>query len=199
MRVAKSLVVLFFIVGCSDSKQPLTGQTEWQKAQNAIFKDATRSPLTKTDLEQFEGLDFFPFDSAYNVKAVLERTPNSEWFKMKTTTEDVTEERVYGILKFHLKGQPYKLNVYQSKEPVEGFQDYLFLPFLDNTNGESTYGGGRYIDLEIPERDNIQIDFNKAYNPYCAYNEKYSCPIVPRVNYLDIKVEAGLKKYAGVK
>jgi uncharacterized protein (DUF1684 family) len=71
----------------------------------------------------------------------------------------------------------------------------LFLPFLDNTNGDTTYGGGRYIDLRIPEGDTIEIDFNKAYNPYCAYNSRYSCPIVPRENYLDTNIEAGVKKF----
>ena len=77
----------------------------------------------------------------------------------------------------------------------EGYEDYLFLPFLDNTNGEESYGGGRYVEARIPEGDTIIIDFNKAYNPYCAYNEKYSCPIVPRQNYLPIEVKAGVKAF----
>ena len=71
----------------------------------------------------------------------------------------------------------------------------MFLPFLDNTNGEETYGGGRYIDLQFPEGGELVIDFNKAYNPLCAYNEKYSCPIVPLENYLELKVEAGVKAF----
>jgi uncharacterized protein (DUF1684 family) len=98
---------------------------------------------------------------------------------------------------FNLKGNAYRLNVYQNQDLMkkEGFEDYLFLPFLDDTNGEESYGGGRYIDLGIPEGDEVVIDFNKAYNPYCAYNEKYSCPIVPRENYLDLKVEAGVKAF----
>ena len=96
-----------------------------------------------------------------------------------------------------MKSKSKNLNVYQSEESLttEGYQDYLFLPFLDDTNGESTYGGGRYIDLRIPEGNLIIIDFNKAYNPLCAYNEKYSCPIVPRLNYLSTEVKAGLMNY----
>ena len=78
----------------------------------------------------------------------------------------------------------------------EGFEDHLFLPFLDNTNGTTSYGAGRYIDLTIPEGDTIEIDFNTAYNPYCAYNEKYSCPIVPGENYIDADIEAGVKVFA---
>jgi hypothetical protein len=164
---------------------------------NANFKDATKSPLKAGDRKQFSGLDFFKFDSTFIVKAELKRTPNSEWFKMQSTTGDTTNERVYGVLSFVLKGQSFTLNVYQGKAMMtrEGFEDYLFLPFTDHTNGESTYGGGRYIDLRIPEGDGIEIDFNTAYNPYCAYNEKYSCPIVPRVNTIDIAVRAGLKKF----
>ena len=77
----------------------------------------------------------------------------------------------------------------------EGYEDYLFLPFTDKTNGEETYAGGRYIDLSIPEGDSITIDFNKAYNPYCAYNKKFSCPLVPSVNALDTKVLAGVKDF----
>ena len=73
--------------------------------------------------------------------------------------------------------------------------NYLFLPFLDGTNGEGSYAGGRYIDLRIPEGDRMEIDFNSAYNPYCDYNEKYSCPIVPRANYLPIQIVAGVKAY----
>ena len=89
------------------------------------------------------------------------------------------------------------MNIYQGEENMqtEGLEDYLFMPFLDDTNGTTSYAGGRYIDLRIPEGDSIIIDFNTAYNPYCAYNEKFSCPIVPRGNYLPIEIKAGLKAY----
>jgi uncharacterized protein (DUF1684 family) len=104
---------------------------------------------------------------------------------------------VYGILTFELKGTTFKLNVYQGKDNLEDpdYVDYLFLPFLDLTNGETSYGGGRYIDLRIPDRDSLQIDFNKSYNPLCVYNKKYSCPIVPRDNFLEIEIKAGMKDY----
>lgn len=196
----KNFFLIFLLVctvACAQDKQALSGETEWQKEMNADFKDASKSPLKKKDLKKFKGLDFFKFDSTFVVKAVLKRTPETKWFKMKTTTSRESEERVFGILKFELKGQSFQLNVYQGKElmTTEGYEDYLFLPFLDDTNGDTTYGGGRYIDLRIPEENEIEIDFNKAYNPYCAYNEKYSCPIVPRENYLPLKVEAGVKVF----
>ncbi|WP_437130091.1 DUF1684 domain-containing protein [Winogradskyella marincola] len=196
----KNFFLIFLLVctvACAQDKQALSGETEWQKEMNADFKDASKSPLKKKDLKKFKGLDFFKFDSTFVVKAVLKRTPETKWFKMKTTTSRESEERVFGILTFELKGQSFQLNVYQGKElmTTEGYEDYLFLPFLDDTNGDTTYGGGRYIDLRIPEENEIEIDFNKAYNPYCAYNEKYSCPIVPRENYLPLKVEAGVKAF----
>lgn len=196
----KKLLVIFTLalcLGCEQDKTTTKGDTEWQKEMNSDFKDASKSPLKAKDLKTFEGLDFFMFDSIYVVKAVLKTTPDSEWFKMKTTTSRESEERVFGILSFELKGQKFQLNVYQGKDLMtsEGYEDYLFLPFLDDTNGDATYGGGRYIDLRIPEGDEIEIDFNKAYNPYCAYNEKYSCPIVPRINYLSTEVEAGVKAF----
>ena len=197
----KHIVIIFTVLvtflSCAQKKRPINGETEFQRELNAEYKDASSSPLKDKDRKHFKGLEFFKLDSAYVVKAKLERTPNSKWFKMKTTTERVSNERVYGVLSFEIKGKPYKLNVYQGQDLMqeEGYEDYLFLPFLDETNGLESYGGGRYIDLRIPESDTIKIDFNKAYNPYCAYNDKYSCPIVPRENYLKTRIEAGVKSF----
>ena len=191
------LLIVLVLIGCEPKKQPILGDTEWQRQQNADFKDASKSPLTNKDRKSFRSLDFFPFDSTYIVSAKLKVTPDMPFFKMKTTTDRLSEERVYGIVSFILNGKSYQLNVYQGKENLEDpeYVDYLFLPFLDDTNGGTSYGGGRYIDLRIPESDRISIDFNKAYNPLCVYNVKYSCPIVPRANYLDSDVKAGMKNY----
>ncbi|MFI1770763.1 DUF1684 domain-containing protein [Thalassobellus citreus] len=196
----KHLLILLFLVtelSCAQDKKPIKGETEFQKELNAEYKDVTTSPLKEKDRKVFEGLEFFKFDSTYVVKAKLERTPNSKWFSMKTTTSRVSKERVYGILYFELKGEQFQLNIYQGEDLMEkeGYEDYLFLPFIDETNGVESYGGGRYIDARIPEGDTLVIDFNKAYNPYCAYNDKYSCPIVPRVNYIKTRVEAGVKSF----
>jgi uncharacterized protein (DUF1684 family) len=184
-------------MGCAQKKKAITGETEFQKELNAEFKDASKSPLKNKDRKKFESLDFFKVDPGFVVKAALRRTPNSEWFNMKTTTNRLSKERVFGVLNFELKGKSFELNVYQGEELMqkEGFVDYLFLPFLDDTNGEESYGGGRYIDLKIPDGNAIEIDFNAAYNPYCAYNIKFSCPIVPRVNYLNLEVKAGVKAF----
>ncbi|MBU2927362.1 DUF1684 domain-containing protein [Winogradskyella psychrotolerans] len=196
----KNLVLFLLVIvsfGCTERKKMIGDETPFQRKMNDEFKDASRSPLKAKDLKNFEGLEFFPYDSTFVVTATLKRTPNSEWFHMKTNTERLSKERVLGVLTFELKGKSYQLNAYQGEElmETEGYKDYLFLPFLDHTNGTSTYGGGRYIDLQIPKGNTIEIDFNSAYNPMCAYNEKYSCPIVPSVNYLDLEIEAGVKAF----
>lgn len=197
MRKVLFIISLVLFYNCEEKKKPLQGLSVWQIEMNSTFKDASISPLTDKDRKYFEGLDFFELDSSYVVKAHLKETPDSEFFNMRTTTSRVSQERVYGILSFEMNDKIFQLNVYQGKEALEtkGREDYLFLPFLDNTNGDLTYGGGRYIDLRIPEGDSITIDFNKSYSPLCAYNEKYSCPIVPRINYLDTEVKAGVKIY----
>lgn len=197
MKYVIIVFLCFAAFSCGQKKQAVLGETEFQKKLNTEFKDASRSPLKSKDLKVFNGLDFFKLDSSFVVKALLERTPDTEWFLMKTTTDRLSQERIFGVLSFELEGKAFKLNVYQGKDlmQTDGYMDYLFLPFMDNTNGTSTYSGGRYMDLRIPEGDSITLDFNTAYNPYCAYNEKYSCPIVPRENYLDLEIEAGVKTF----
>lgn len=196
----KNLVYLLLIVlvsGCTQEKRALLGETEFQRKMNANFKDATKSPLKDKDRKHFKGLDFFTFDSTFVVTATLTRTPEEKPFKMKTTTDRLPEYVKYGVVEFQIEGKIHQLNVYQDLGLLKmvGQEDYLFLPFLDNTNGDTSYGGGRYVECRIPEGNVIIIDFNTAYNPYCVYNEKYSCPIVPRENYLPIEVKAGVKAF----
>lgn len=169
----------------------------FQKKMNKEFSDPASSPLKKKDLAVFKTLDYFPIDTSYSVKAKFTRTPDEKPFFMPTTTERMSQEVLYGVVSFQIHGKEFKLNVYQNLQlrETEEFRDYLFLPFSDLTNGEQTYGGGRYIDLRIPEGDSIEINFNMAYNPYCAYNAKYSCPIVPKENNLDYAIKAGVKKF----
>jgi len=193
MKRLKTLLIFLLIVSCSQEKKQILGETEYQKELNAFFKDASTSPLKDKDRKDFEGLEFFKFDSTYIVQSILKRTPDAQPFEMKTSTSRLPVYKVYGELDFKLKGQQFNLNIYQNVESED--KDYLFLPFLDDTNGVTSYSGSRYIEISIPEGNTIQIDFNEAFNPYCAYNDKYSCPIVPRANYLPIKVKAGVKVY----
>ena len=123
--------------------------------------------------------------------------PDPEPFEMETTTARRPIYVKYGEAHFSIDDTEYSLEIYQSEKAkqMEEFKEYLFLPFKDLTNGEGSYGGGRFIDLKIPEGETIIIDFNKSYNPYCAYNHKYSCPVPPYANHLNISVPAGVKGY----
>lgn len=168
---------------------------DFQQKLNEEFADEN-GPLKEKERKKFKGLPFYEIDTAFAVEARLEPTPEDSVFQMKTTTERMPEYRRYGILHFELQGQKFQLNVYQNIKLSEkpGYEDYLFLPFKDLTSGNDTYGGGRYINLRIPAEGNmLTIDFNQCYNPYCAYNSKYSCPIVPPENFLEIEVLAGVK------
>ena len=170
---------------------------EFQRELNNQFKNPETSPLPDKYRKNFEGLDFFGPDTTYIVTAKFSRTPDAIPFLMPTTTDRKSKEVVYGIAEFSLNGKDHKLEIYKNQDSLgeEGYEDDLFLPFTDLTNGEETYAGGRYIDLRIPNTNELTIDFNRAYNPYCVYNKKYSCPLVPSVNSLDIKIMAGVKDF----
>jgi len=158
-------------------------------SQHAVVKGEDRSRLS-----------FYPVNPAYKVEAVVALQPNSPWFKMDASGPIKQLYRVYGIAKFKLNGEEVQLNIYQNQGLMqsEKYAEHLFLPFSDATAGLETYEGGRYIDLSLSDlaTGKVIIDFNKAYNPYCAYVAgRYSCPIPPPENRLNIAIEAGEKKY----
>ena len=192
------LIVIIFSFSCREEKRYQdVNLTEYQRQVNNYFKDASVSPLKPKDLKNFQGLYFFEFDSIYVVKAKIEETKESLPFKMKTTTDIPADVRKYADLFFQKSDKEFELSVYENLEyeGVEGYENYLFLPFLDETNENETYGGGRYLDLFLNGTDSIIIDFNKAYNPKCVYDENFSCPIVPRKNFLNTRIEAGVKNF----
>ena len=143
--------------------------------------------------------DFYPADESFVVHASFTRYTAKELATMKTFIGTEQEYIKYGILQFKLKGQLHELVLYQSVREIKmpGYENYLFLPFTDSTNARSTYGGGRYIDVFSTEiqKDKLLIDFNKAYNPYCAYTSGFQCPIPPKENDLPIAVTAGEKNF----
>lgn len=198
------LAVVFLFFNCSPKKVSYEDEIKlFQYKLNTEFADAEKSPLTAEDLKTFKTLDFFETDKNYKVEAEFELTPNTPVFEMQTNTDRLPLYRKYGIARFTLNGEKFELNIYQSLDLMSNpeFEDYLFLPFNDTTNGKSSYGGGRYLDLEFPPKESktIVIDFNKAYNPYCAYNTKYSCPIPPSENNLPIDIPVGVKAYKKIK
>ena len=193
----KNIILFLFCFTSTYAQKDVAAAEKFQSELNKSYADSLKSPLMKDDLKQFKGLDFYPIDEKYIVEAIFIRTKKEKSFKMKTTTSRTPIYKKYGELHFSIDGKELKLNVYQNvdlkKKP--GYDDYLFLPFSDLTCGKDSYIGGRYIDMRIPNSEKVIVDFNQAYNPYCAYNYEYSCPIVPLENDLDIEILSGVKKF----
>jgi uncharacterized protein (DUF1684 family) len=197
----KRILILVFLsqlsFGFAQIKFDVKSVEKFQKEINTEYADAKTSPLMTDDLATFNTLDFYPINEKLFVTASFVRTEKEKPFGMKTSTERTPTYVKYGEVHFTIDGQSLKLNVYRNIElsKKKEFKNYLFLPFSDLSSGKESYIGGKYIDLRIPEGNRIAIDFNTSYNPYCAYNHKYSCPIVPLENDLNIEIRAGVKKY----
>jgi uncharacterized protein (DUF1684 family) len=197
----KTLLLFAFLVQLNFSfgqeKFDVSAVAKFQTELNEEYADAKKSPLTAEDLAVFKTLDFYPASKTFFVVAKLIRTQKEKPFEMETSTDRKPLYIKYGELSFTIDGRDFKLNVYKNIElsKKKEYKDYLFLPFSDLTSGKESYIGGKYIDLRIPKGDTIVVDFNTSYNPYCAYNHKYSCPKVPLENDLDIEIKAGVKKF----
>lgn len=143
---------------------------------------------------------FFPPDEKYHVPVSVERIYEAPWFKMETSGKVKKIYRTYAILTFTINDTVCRLHVYQSQQPmgIKEYAGHLFIPFTDQTSGEETYENGRYIDLTIADLENgaYLLDFNKAYNPYCAYiSNIYNCPLPPEENSLPVAIRAGEMKF----
>ena len=145
---------------------------------------------------------FYAPDETFRVTAKFEKINNSPWFKMDASGPIKKNYRIYGKAVFSIHDTTVVLQIYQSQELMDDpeYRELLFIPFTDATSGTETYTGGRYIDLYTSDIKNHQlvIDFNKAYNPYCAYaSGKYNCPVPPKENNLVVAITAGEKKFEG--
>ncbi len=192
-----AIFFLCFFLASAQNQWTEASALEFQKTMNKEFSTKDESPLTDEDFKDFKQLDFYTINSKFAVEATFVKSKNEKSFKMKTTGTRTPEYIKYGELHFEIDGKKMSLNLYQNIElnKKEGYEDYLFLPFSDLSCGKESYIGGRYIDMRFPKSTMVLIDFNKAYNPYCAYNYKYSCPIVPLENDLDVAILAGVKKF----
>lgn len=144
-------------------------------------------------------LRFFPIDASYRVVCHLEPATDHSWLTMPTSGGERKIYRRYGRLDFTLHGKSLHLTIYQSQSlmQTEQYRDYLFVPFTDLSSGNTSYAGGRYLDYTLQDIHNglLVLDFNKAYNPYCAYTTGYNCPIPPAENALPVAIDAGEKAY----
>ena len=196
-NVITFLILLLVNFGFSQNKFDQAAAEKFQKTINSEYADPKISPLMEEDLKTFKSLDFYPVNGKYFVNAKFEKAQNEKVFEMKTTGTRTPKYIKYGTLYFIIDGVALKLNVYRNIElsKTKEYKDHLFLPFSDLTSGKESYIGGRYIDLKIPKGNTIAVDFNQAYNPYCAYNHKYSCPLVPLENDLNVEIKAGVKTF----
>lgn len=190
--------VLLLACGCAEG-EPAYEQTllAARAEKDRAFKESAESPLTAEDRGAFTALRYFPPDPIYRVGALLRVAPPDEAtaVTMPTSTGKQRELRRVGRLEFNLKGRPLSLTAFA--EAGAAGAPRLFVPFGDLTNGTETYPAGRYLDLDPTPTGLYEIDFNKAYNPFCAYNETYDCPYPPKENRLQVPVRAGERLFGG--
>jgi uncharacterized protein (DUF1684 family) len=197
MKIVLSTLFVVLVAAFASHAQTFTDETnQYRKKYKEEFLHSENSPLKEADIPF---LQFYAPDSTFRVEAKFEKS-KSKSFEMPTYSGINKTYVKYGTLKFKLNGKRQTLTVYRnlSLQALAKYKDYLFIPFKDKTNGTDTYGGGRYLDLRTSDlKDNTCIlDFNKAYNPYCAYSTGYNCPIPPASNHLAIAVSAGEKNFA---
>ena len=166
---------------------------EWRKERDTFFKTHQRSPLSSREKRNFKGLKYFPFDPQYIFSGQIERfifhINNPKYYVTFLTNKGTNKRYIrYGTFHFTLNGKEYSIEIYKSI-----LSDNLFIPFKDKTNGKESYDGGRYIDAEILQGYQMVLDFNMAYQPLCAYNDRFICVLPPRKNTLDVEIRAGEK------
>jgi uncharacterized protein len=162
--------------------------TALRAAKDEYMRDDPGSPLGKQEPGSFGGLKYYPYDPTLALELPLDRDVPSEPVQMGTSTGDSREYRRVGKIHFRVQGAPAEVTLY-------GEPDNLFLPIRDATSGHATYGAGRYLEPEMTGDDTVFVDFNLLYNPYCAYNEQFSCPLPPVENWLQVPIEAGEQNY----
>jgi len=197
----KLITLLFLLIGLNTFAQSYAEQiAKHRESYKQDFIKESRSPLKTEDLKN---LHFYDADSNYKVEAKVEILENEKVFKMPTYDGTSKEFYRYAKISFLINHKPLQMTLYKSIALASNpsYKDLLFLPFTDETNNKESYGGGRYIDLNSSDiKDGkIEVDFNKAYNPYCAYSEGYRCPVPPEENDLPLEIKAGEKLYTGEK
>lgn len=188
------LLLTLLFTSCSQLKQPkldaytMSVEKHRTKLHKKVLKE--EHPFNKEQKSKFIGFDYFSANESFKVDAEVKFRKEAEAITMVTSNGKKRQYMDIANLHFELQGEACVLHLYQS---VDG--DHYFLPFTDETNGSSTYGGGRYLDIENESMKNnrLELDFNLCYNPYCAFVEGYSCPIPPSDNHLNVKLEAGVK------
>lgn len=203
IRTWCAAAVLTSLAACTSGPQPIDDTSHdreilaWRTAKDAMFKSSSESPLLPEDRATFTGLSYWPVNALYRMPARLEVDRSKTLvIELATSSTELRRMQRVGTLRFTFAGQPLGLTAFAD----EGVREItrLFVPFGDLTSGTETYQGGRYLDLDRTPTGLYDLDFNRAYHPYCVYNINYVCPVPPRENRLEIAVRAG-EKYAAPK
>lgn len=194
MKLPATLFLFACLAACTGNDAAYTQRILQIRANKTYaFLDPATTPLPASKLATFKGLPYFEPDRHYLVKAHFTPTTNAKTFGMAHTLNRNYSYSEAGRLEFELDGKELNLTAFL-REGIQGDTVELFIPFTDATNGTDTYGGGRYLDIKAGRtQPEIEVDFNLAYNPYCAYNLDFSCPIPPKENDLEVAIRAGEK------
>jgi uncharacterized protein len=166
----------------------MTSLNEFRKMKDDFFAQDGQSPLTPGQKKVFKGLRYFPPNPDLNLEVTVEEFPEKQQIEIQTSTGDVQVYERYGKFRFEVEGIPVELTIYYN-------ENGYFLPFVDSFASKETYPAGRYLEPESLGKNRFRVDFNLAYNPYCAYNDYWSCPLTPFENRLKIPIRAGEKLF----
>ena len=193
-RPALALLACVALAGCGpepaerlDRAELRAGWERWVGSRDSLFQSAD-SPLLPPARTSFDGLPYFPYDSTLAVAAALVPTLSRDTVRFPTTTGELRPMITAGHLAFEAGGVARRLEAF---ETLDGGPPRLFVPFRDATSGRETYGGGRYLDLDLEPTGRYALDLNRAYHPYCVYDASFSCPLPPPENRLELPVTAG--------
>jgi hypothetical protein len=188
-----------FVQGCSQGRTTASRPEDpvllARRERDVAFKSGSQSPIPAQERAHFNGLAYFPVNPDFRFRVKLNRYPAPERIRLATNTGEMRDGLRYGYFEFVVEGKACRLQAYRLDETASSGQPYLFIPFRDATTGKETYAAGRYIDLPENTSGIYDLDFNRAYNPLCAYGEGYSCPVPPDENWLTVPIRAGEKSY----
>ncbi len=193
--------LILALAGCSppgsssaDNSSCVSDLAAYRSSVDAAFA-ADEYPLSDAQKVDFDGLVYYPPNAEYCISASFEKAGETTTFDMPTYNQKSIPFREYGVFEFDVGGARYSLTAYQRMDLPDDQRQWVLVPFKDRTNGHGTYGGGRYLEIQFPIDSTTKIDFNRAANPWCAYDPKYTCPVPPVKNWLDLPIEAGEKMF----
>jgi uncharacterized protein (DUF1684 family) len=189
------VTIYYSFTGNGNSEAYVSSIQKMREEKDNSMRNDSDSPFANDSVNTFTGLKYYPVDAAYRIQATLTPIENKKAITLPTSDEKQKSYLEYAYAEFEMQGQRNKLLILEIMD-MGPYRGTLFLAFADQTSAVETYGAGRYLDIKkVPGGTSIILDFNEAYNPYCAYNDNFSCPFPPQENILDIRIEAGEKTY----